>query len=88
MPAGSVLAKGSFSIKNRKSIGRIGPIFIMAKAEAGRVPDTPNRLYSTVQPIGKPLKIKESACHDCHAAFEDRDILTYPFGRGLGPHLI
>jgi len=34
--------------------------------------------YSAVQPGGKPMKIKQSFCHNCHEAYEGQDALGYP----------
>lgn len=78
IPAGGVLAKESFSIHKKKKIGRRGPLFIMTKLEAGGAPDYGDWLYAGLQPNGKPMKIKQSFCHDCHAAWEEQDYLAYP----------
>lgn len=76
MPVGSILAKESF--KMRKGKAKVGPLFIMTKLEDGGAPDAGDWLYSGVQPNGKPMKFKQSFCHDCHAAWEDQDALAYP----------
>ncbi len=78
MPVGSVLAKESFGINKKKSIGRLGALFIMTKVEAGGAPETADWVYSAVQPNGKPMKIKQSFCHNCHVSWEDQDMLAYP----------
>lgn len=78
MPAGSVLAKESFRINTKKGIAQRGPLFIMTKGEAGAAPDAADWIYSAVQPNGKPMKIKQSFCHNCHEAFADQDYLGYP----------
>ena len=81
MPVGSVLAKESFSLYkkgDKKGQPRVGPLFIMTKVAAGEADETDNWVYSGVQPNGKPLKFKQSFCHDCHAAFEGQDALGYP----------
>ena len=78
MPAGSVLAKESFRINTKKSIAQVGPLFIMTKGDAGAAPDANDWIYSAVQPNGKPMKIKQSFCHDCHEAFADQGDLGYP----------
>ncbi|NNK77169.1 MAG: recombinase [Litoreibacter sp.] len=78
MPAGSVLAKESIKINTKKKMARVGPLFIMTKLEAGGAPDANDWLYSAVQPNGKPMKIKQSFCHDCHAGWADQDALAYP----------
>lgn len=78
MPVGSVLAKESISISKKKKQARIGPLFVMTKMEAGSIPETADWLYAGIQPNGKVMKIKQSFCHDCHAAYEDQDMLAYP----------
>ncbi len=78
MPAGSVLAKESIKVNVKKSKAVVGPLFIMTKGEAGAAPDAGDWIYSAVQPGGKPMKIKQSFCHNCHEAFEGQDALGYP----------
>ncbi|KNG94766.1 cytochrome P460 family protein [Pseudaestuariivita atlantica] len=78
MPAGSVLAKESFKLGKEGKPVRVGPLFIMTKGEAGVAPDTADWIYSAVQPNGKPMKIKQSFCHNCHVGWEDSDMLAYP----------
>ncbi len=78
MPAGSVLAKESIKINVKKGKAVVGPLFIMTKGEAGAAPDAGDWIYSAVQPNGKPMKIKQSFCHNCHEAFEGQDALGYP----------
>ncbi len=78
MPVGSVLAKESFKIHKKKNIAVVGPLFIMTKLEDGASPDTNDWLYSGLQPNGKPMKFKQSFCHDCHVGWEDQDGLAYP----------
>ena len=78
MPAGSVLAKESIKINAKKKQAVVGPLFIMTKGEAGAAPDADDWIYSAVQPNGKPMKIKQSFCHNCHEAFEGQDALGYP----------
>ena len=78
MPAGSVLAKESISISSKKKEARTGPLFIMTKGEEGSSPDTGDWVYAGVQPNGKPMKFKQSFCHDCHVAWEAQDMLAYP----------
>ena len=78
MPVGSVLAKESISISKKKKTARPGPLFIMTKMEAGSIPETADWLYAGVQPNGKPMKFKQSFCHDCHSAFDTQDSLAYP----------
>ncbi len=78
MPAGSVLAKESISISSKKKEARTGPLFIMTKGEEGSSPDTGDWVYAGVQPNGKPMKFKQSFCHDCHVSWEAQDMLAYP----------
>ncbi|PKQ13826.1 MAG: recombinase [Alphaproteobacteria bacterium HGW-Alphaproteobacteria-1] len=78
MPAGSVLAKESITISTKKKEAAVGPLFIMTKGEAGSAPDTGDWVYSAVQPNGKPMKFKQSFCHDCHVAWEAQDMMAYP----------
>ena len=77
MPVGSILAKES--VANRKGTARVGPLFIMEKVAAGGAAEAyDNWVYSGVQPNGKPLRISQDFCHDCHAAFEASDSMGYP----------
>ena len=81
MPVGSVLAKESFSLHKKgkkKGQPRKGPLFIMTKVAAGVADETDAWVYSALQPNGKVMKIKQSFCHDCHAAYEDQDSMGYP----------
>jgi hypothetical protein len=78
MPVGSILAKESFGISKKKLTGRVGPLFTMVKLEAGGASEYGDWLYGGIQPNGKPLKIKQSFCHDCHAGWEEQDFLAYP----------
>ncbi len=78
MPVGSVLAKESITVSIKKKKARVGPLFIMEKVGLDAAPDTMGWLYDAVQPNGKPMKIKQSFCHDCHVAFEDQDAMGYP----------
>lgn len=78
MPAGSVLAKESIRINTKKGMAQVGPLFIMTKGEAGAAPDANDWIYSAVQPSGKPMKIKQSFCHNCHEGFANQGDLGYP----------
>ncbi len=78
MPAGSILAKESIKISKKKKTARIGPLFTMTKVEAGGAPETNDWVYGGILPNGKPMKIKQSFCHDCHTSWEDQDYLAYP----------
>ena len=78
MPAGSVLAKESIKIHKKKKEAVIGPLFLMTKVGAGELPETNDWRYDAIAPSGKPMKIKQSYCHDCHLGFADQDYLGYP----------
>jgi len=78
MPAGSVLAKESIKIHKKKKAAVPGPLFLMTKVGAGELPDTNDWRYDALAPNGKPMKIKQSYCHNCHTGFEDQDYLGYP----------
>jgi hypothetical protein len=78
MPAGSILAKESITISTKKKEARTGPLFIMTKGAAGSAPETGDWVYAGVQPNGKPMKFKQSFCHDCHVAWEAQDMMAYP----------
>lgn len=78
MSVGSVLAKESFGINKKKNILRSGPLFIMAKVAAGEAPETMDWVYSALQPNGKPMRFKQSMCHDFHVGCEAQDAMAYP----------
>lgn len=77
MPVGTVIAKESFNV-DKKGVVKKGPLFFMEKVAAGEADEFGNWLYSAVQPKGKPMKIKQAFCHNCHGNFEDQDSLGYP----------
>lgn len=76
MPAGSVLAKESFGIKNGE--GNIGPLFIMTKLEEGASPDTNDWRYAAIAGSGDTMGISQGFCHDCHMNWETQDMMAYP----------
>jgi hypothetical protein len=78
MPAGSVLAKESITISTKKKTARPGPLFIMTKGKPGAAPDTGDWIYAALMPNGKPMKISQNFCHDCHVAWEAQDMMAYP----------
>lgn len=78
MPVGSILAKESIKLNKKKKKAVAGPLFIMTKMEVGSIPETADWLYAGIKPNGKPMKFTQSFCHDCHAAYEDQDMLAYP----------
>jgi hypothetical protein len=77
MPVGTVIAKESFNVGKKGDV-KVGPLFFMEKVAAGEADEFGNWVYSAVQPKGKPMKIKQSFCHDCHGNFEGQDALGYP----------
>ncbi|MCY4336071.1 MAG: hypothetical protein OXC60_15540 [Litoreibacter sp.] len=50
----------------------------MTKGEPGAAPEANDWIYSAVQPSGKPMKIKQSFCHNCHEGFAEQGDLGYP----------
>lgn len=77
IPVGGILAKESITI-GKEGAARVGPLFIMTKVGNEAAPETMGWLYSGVQPNGKPLRISQSFCHDCHVGWESQDALAYP----------
>lgn len=77
MPIGGVLAKESIKI-GKKGKARVGPLFIMEKVGVDAAPETNGWLYAGVQPNGKPLKFKQSFCHNCHSGWDFQDYMAYP----------
>ena len=79
MPAGTVIAKESFAVKDPGKVKK-GPLFFMVKVEAGTAPETADWNYLLVTPGGKPMKINQlKACSTCHQDnFGVRDGLGYP----------
>ena len=78
MPEGTIVAKESFNLSKKGKV-RKGPLFFMTKAAAGGESDKyGNWVYAAFSAKGKPMKIKQGFCHDCHKAFETQDGLGYP----------
>lgn len=79
MPAGSVLAKESFSVNDEGAVV-LGPLFFMEKVDAGTSPETDDWHYSMVSPTGKPQAVNViSACSECHQEnFADTGGMGYP----------
>jgi hypothetical protein len=84
MPAGSVLAKNSFSVRaNGQAV--LGPLFLMEKMGKGFSPDSGNWRFTMVMPDGNVFgttKGKGSAnvqfCAECHGAVaEDQDHMWF-----------
>ncbi len=78
MPAGTVIAKESFTI-DAKGVGKPGPLFLMEKTAEGVSPATNDWYYMMVAPNGAPQAVDVMvACNECHSAFEGKDQLGYP----------
>ena len=78
MPAGTLIAKESFSVDDNGK-AKIGPLFIMEKAAAGKSPQTNDWYYMMVAANGRPQAVNVvQACHACHAGFEASDGMAYP----------
>ena len=77
LPVGTIVAKESYKVNKKKAV-RKGPLFFMEKVAAGTADEYGNWVYSVVQPNGKPGKISQKFCHDCHGAYSDQDALGYP----------
>ncbi len=78
MPAGTVIAKESFSVGDDGKT-KHGPVFFMQKVAEGTSPRTNDWYYMAVQPNGKPLAVNVyKACNECHSAYEGSDYLAYP----------
>ena len=72
MPAGSILAKDSFSVASNGNVS-IGPLFIMEKMNAGFNPDSGDWRYSMIMPNGAVFGVTKGAggkkvafCAGCH----------------------
>ena len=79
MPAGTLIAKESFSI-NDEGKTSAGPLFFMEKTDAGASPNTNDWYYYAVAPSGAPMAVNVvKACHECHEGnFGASDGLGYP----------
>lgn len=78
MPIGSVLAKEVFAVNKKQEVKK-GQLFFMEKVAAGGEADQyGNWVYSVVKSDGKPQKISQKFCHDCHQAFSNQDSMGYP----------
>lgn len=66
IPAGTVIAKESFSIGDDGATRR-GPLFLMEKVAAGVSPETNDWYYMMVSQNGAPQAVDvETACSACH----------------------
>lgn len=78
MPVGTVIAKEVFGV-NKKNVVTKGQLFFMEKVAAGgEAEEYGNWVYSVIKASGKPQKISQKFCHDCHGAFSDQDAMGYP----------
>jgi hypothetical protein len=83
-PAGSILAKESYSVAAWGEV-RPGPLFLMEKAEPGTAPETDDWIYTRVFTNGRVQRTlgaggdRLNFCHDCHAAtIDDFDAMFFP----------
>lgn len=76
MPAGAVLAKESFALKDGKAT--VGPLFLMTKLAEGEAPEAGDWFYQAIGGTGKPMNITQTFCADCHLGWDYRDSLAYP----------
>lgn len=66
IPAGTLIAKESFSITAKGKVRR-GPLFLMEKVAAGKSPKTMDWYYMMVAPNGQPMAVNVfTACSACH----------------------
>ena len=66
IPAGTLIAKESFSITAKGKVRR-GPLFLMEKVAAGKSSETMDWYYMMVNQNGAPMAVNViSACSDCH----------------------
>ena len=79
MPAGTLIAKESFSVTDKGKAKR-GPLFFMEKVAPGKSPQTNDWYYYAVAPNGAPMAVPVvQACHACHNDnFGSSDGLGYP----------
>ncbi len=82
MPAGSVLAKDSFVVRDGKVSA--GPLFVMEKMASGFNADSGNWRYSLVMPDGKIIGTTNGKgtrnvefCYGCHATVEETDSMFF-----------
>ena len=79
IPAGTVIAKESFSV-NDDGKAAPGPLFIMEKVAEGTSPQTMDWYYMMVSPSGAPQAVNVyTACNECHVkTFGSQQGLGYP----------
>lgn len=83
MPAGSVLAKDSFTVDGKGRVA-VGPLFLMTKMDSGWNAETGDWKYAMIMPDGSLFGEtggKNSGgvqfCADCHNAVEGQDYLFF-----------
>lgn len=84
MTVGGILAKPSFVI-NAEGVARLGPLFLMERAEDGAFPDMGDWIYTAIMPNGNMMgRTGEhnsngmQFCADCHLGIGmDTDSMTY-----------
>lgn len=83
MPAGSILAKDSFTVTQDNGL-YAGALFVMVKLAPGTSPDTGDWRYQMIMPDGSFLGDSRGAgadkvafCHGCHKAVKNNDYLFY-----------
>ena len=79
IPAGTVIAKESFSVTVAGKV-KHGPLFIMEKRVAGTSPETNDWYYMAVAPNGMPMAVNVmKACNECHMEnYDFQGSLGYP----------
>lgn len=77
LPVGSVLAKESYKIRSKGKI-KAGPLFFMEKVGKDKAPAAGGWFYSAVKANGKPMKVSQKFCHNCHQGWAAQDALGYP----------
>ena len=79
MPAGTRIAKESFSVNDEGKVAA-GPLFLMEKVEEGTSPETDDWYYMMVSPGGAPVAVNVvTACSACHqGSFGASDGMGYP----------
>ncbi|PIV73087.1 MAG: hypothetical protein COW55_14295 [Rhodobacteraceae bacterium CG17_big_fil_post_rev_8_21_14_2_50_65_11] len=84
MPVGGILAKPSFVVSDTGE-ARLGPLFLMERAEDGAYPEMGDWIYSAIMPNGSvlgptggPNHGRVQFCADCHLGMgAETDSMTY-----------
>ena len=79
IPAGTLLAKESFSVNETGAVTP-GPLFFMEKVADGTSPETMDWYYYAVAANGRPMAVNVmQACNDCHVGnFGGQGGMGYP----------